>query len=138
VEAKEELDALSKLDMPRGTLDFYREQWTEARAQVQAEEQSAVFERRYRQAVTDRNWFAARDVALELGKAQPASQRVEAMYAEVERLEASAAASRPWSRASAKWRPSSSRATPARPSWPSGSSSRWTRRTGTASTWRSE
>jgi serine/threonine protein kinase len=88
VEAKEELDALSKLDVPRVTLDFYREQWTEARAQVQAEEQSAVFERRYRQAVTDRNWFAARDVALELGKAQPGSPRVAAMYAEVERLEA--------------------------------------------------
>ena len=68
MEAKEELDALSKLDMPRVTLDFYREQWTEARARVQAEEQSAVFERRYRQALTDRNWFAARDVALELGE----------------------------------------------------------------------
>jgi serine/threonine protein kinase len=88
VEAKEELDALSKLDVARVTLDFYREQWTEARNQVQAEEQSAVFERRYRQAVADRDWFAAREVALELEKAQPASPRKAAMYAEVERLEA--------------------------------------------------
>ena len=88
VEAKEELDALSKLDMPRVTLDFYREQWTEARTQIQTEEQNAVFERRYRQAAADRNWFAARDVAMELQKTQPASPRVAAMYAEVERLEA--------------------------------------------------
>ncbi len=87
VEAKEELDALSKLDVARVTLDFYREQWTEARNHIQAEEQSAVFERRYRQAVADRDWFAARDVALELEKAQPASPRTAAMYAEVERLE---------------------------------------------------
>jgi hypothetical protein len=87
VEAKEELDALSKLDVARVTLDFYREQWTEARTQVQTEEQTAVFERRYRQAVADRDWFAAREVALELEKAQPASPRMAAMYAEVERLE---------------------------------------------------
>jgi serine/threonine-protein kinase len=87
VEAKEELDALSQLDVARVTLDFYREQWTEARAQVQTEEQTAVFERRYRQAVADRDWFAAREVALELEKAQPASPRMAAMYAEVERLE---------------------------------------------------
>ena len=87
MEAKAELDALAKLDMPRVTLDFYREQWTEARSHIQAEEQSAVFERRYRQSVADRNWFAARDVALELGKAQPGNPRTAAMYAEVERLE---------------------------------------------------
>ncbi len=87
VEAKEELDALSQLDVARVTLDFYREQWTEARTQIQTEEQNAVFERRYRQAMADRNWFAARDVAMELQKAQPASPRVAAMYAEVERLE---------------------------------------------------
>jgi hypothetical protein len=87
VEAREELDALSKLDVSRVTLDFYREQWTEARNHVQTEEQIAVFERRYHQAVADRDWFAAREVALELEKAQPASPRMAAMYAEVERLE---------------------------------------------------
>ncbi|HEX4960293.1 MAG TPA: serine/threonine-protein kinase [Thermoanaerobaculia bacterium] len=87
VEAKEELDALAKLDVSRVTLDFYREQLAEARAGVQAEEQSAVFESRYRQSLADHNWFAARDVALELEKALPASPRAAAMYAEVERLE---------------------------------------------------
>lgn len=88
VEAKEELDALAKLDMPRITLDFYREQWAEVRKGIQWEEQAAVFERRYRQAVEDHNWFAAREVARELGDAQPGSPRSAAMFAEAERLEA--------------------------------------------------
>jgi serine/threonine-protein kinase len=88
VEAKEELDALSKLDVPRITLDFYREQLAEARAGIQKEEQDAVFARRYRQAVEDHDWFAAREVAQELAKAQPSSPRAASMFAEVERLEA--------------------------------------------------
>jgi tRNA A-37 threonylcarbamoyl transferase component Bud32 len=87
VEAKQELDALGDLDVSRVTLDFYREQLQEARAGVQTEEQTAVFERRYRQALADHNWFAAREVAEEMEKAQPASPRATAMYSEVERLE---------------------------------------------------
>jgi serine/threonine protein kinase len=88
VEAKEELDALSKLDVPRITLDFYREQLAEARAGIQKEEQDAVFARRYRQAVEDHDWFAAREVAQELAKAQPSSPRAASMFAEIGRLEA--------------------------------------------------
>jgi serine/threonine protein kinase len=88
VDAKEELDALAKLDMPRVTLDFYREQLAEARAGIHKEEQDAVFARRYRQAIEDHDWFAARDVAQELGKAQPGSPRATAMYNEIERMEA--------------------------------------------------
>jgi serine/threonine protein kinase len=87
VDAKEELDALARLDVPRVTLDFYREQLAEARAGIHKEEQDAVFARRYRQAIEDHNWFAARDVAQELGKAQPGSPRATAMYGEIERLE---------------------------------------------------
>ncbi len=88
VEAREELDALSKLDVPRVTLDFYREQLAETRAGIQKEEQDAVFARRYRQAVEDHDWFAAREVAMELEKAQPSSPRAASMFAEIERLEA--------------------------------------------------
>lgn len=88
MEAKEELDALAKLDVPRVTLDFYREQWAEARAAIQREEQSAVFERRYRQAIEDHNWSAAREVARDLGEAQPGSPRSAAMFSEAERMEA--------------------------------------------------
>ncbi|HEY4575883.1 MAG TPA: hypothetical protein VIJ26_18025, partial [Thermoanaerobaculia bacterium] len=88
VEAREELDAIAKLDVPRITLDFYREQLAEARAGIQKEEQDAVFARRYRQAVEEHDWFAAREVAQELGKAQPGSPRAASMFAESERLEA--------------------------------------------------
>jgi serine/threonine-protein kinase len=88
VEARDELEALAKLDVPRVTLDFYREQLAEARAGIQREEQDAVFSRRYRLAIEDHNWFAAREVAQELGKAQPGSPRAAALFAEVERLEA--------------------------------------------------
>lgn len=88
VDAREELEALSKLDVPRITLDFYREQLAEARAGIQKEEQDAVFAHRYRQAVEDHNWFAAREVAQDLAKAQPGSPRAASMFAEIERLEA--------------------------------------------------
>ncbi len=88
VEARQELDALAKMDVPRVTLDFYREQWTEARGVIQREEQLAVFERRYREAVEDHRWSAAREVARELGEAQPGNPRSTAMFSEAERLEA--------------------------------------------------
>jgi serine/threonine protein kinase len=87
-EAAEELAALSKLDVPRVTLDVLREQLAEIRSSIRQEEQMAVFERRYRQAVEGHDWFAAREAALELEKAIPASPRAAAMFAEVGRLEA--------------------------------------------------
>lgn len=87
VEAKDELDALARLDIPRVTLDFYREQLTAARAGIQKEEQDAVFARRYRQSIEDHNWSAAREIARELEAAQPSSPRATAMFAEVDRLE---------------------------------------------------
>jgi len=87
VEAKDELDALAKLDIPRVTLDFYREQLAEARAGIHKEEQDAVFARRYRQSVEDHNWSAAREIARELEAAQPSSPRAAAMFSEIDRLE---------------------------------------------------
>jgi serine/threonine protein kinase len=87
VEAKDELEALAKLDIPRVTLDFYREQLAEARAGIHKEEQDAVFARRYRQSVEDHNWSAAREIARELEAAQPSSPRAAAMCSEVDRLE---------------------------------------------------
>ena len=87
VEAKDELDALARLDIPRVTLDFYREQLTAARAGIQKEEQDAVFARRYRQSVEDHNWSTAREIARELEAAQPSSPRATAMFSEVDRLE---------------------------------------------------
>jgi serine/threonine protein kinase len=87
VEARDELEALARLDIPRVTLDFYREQLTEARAGIHKEEQDAVFARRYRQSVEDHDWSAAREIARELEAAQPSSPRAAAMFSEVDRLE---------------------------------------------------
>jgi serine/threonine protein kinase len=88
VEAKEELDALSRLDIPRVTLDFLREQLAEARAGIRWEEAEAVFERRYRQSLQDHNWAAAREVAQEIGQHPQGRRRAEAIFAEIDRLEA--------------------------------------------------
>jgi serine/threonine-protein kinase len=88
VEAQEELDALSRLDMPRVTLDVLREQVAETRTGIQQQEQTAAAERRYRQSIESHDWFAARDAALELKRVVPSSRRAAAMFAEVERLEA--------------------------------------------------
>lgn len=87
VEAKQELDALSRLDVPRVTLDVLRQQLGEVQTSLKQEEQTAVFERRYRQSIESHDWFAAREAALELQTVQPASRRAAAMFAEVERLE---------------------------------------------------
>lgn len=87
-EAAAELDALAKLDVPRVTLDFLREQLAEERARVRREEMEAVFEQRYRKSLADHDWFAAREIARELGAALPASPRAGAMFAEIGRLEA--------------------------------------------------
>ncbi|HSK75819.1 MAG TPA: hypothetical protein VLQ45_05130, partial [Thermoanaerobaculia bacterium] len=88
VEAEEELTALSRLSVPRVTLDFLRERLAQARAGIRQEEQAAVFERRFREGVEARNWHAARDAAYDLGKAVPQSPRPAAMLAEIDRLEA--------------------------------------------------
>ncbi|HKV08102.1 MAG TPA: protein kinase [Thermoanaerobaculia bacterium] len=88
VEAEEELAALSRLSVPRVTLDFLRERLAQARASIRQEEQAAVFERRYREGVEARNWLAAREAVHELGKAVPQSARPASMLAEIDRLEA--------------------------------------------------
>lgn len=88
VEAEEELAALSRLSVPRVTLDFLRERLAQARASIRQEEQAAVFERRYRENVDARNWLAAREAVHDLGKAVPQSARPSAMLAEIDRLEA--------------------------------------------------
>jgi eukaryotic-like serine/threonine-protein kinase len=88
VEAEEELTALSRLDVPRVTLDFCRERLAEVRNRIRQEERVGVFEMRYRDALGDRSWLAAREVAHELGNTVPQSPRTAEMLAEVDRLEA--------------------------------------------------
>lgn len=87
-EAEIELTHLAEVETTRVTLDFYRERVAGARKQHDTEQRSAPFEARYHQAINARDWFTAREVALELGKAVPDNPRSAAMFAEVERLEA--------------------------------------------------
>jgi serine/threonine protein kinase len=87
VEAEGELAALARLDVPRVTLDFYRERLAEVRGKIRQEERVGVLEMRYRDALKDRSWLAAREVAHELGNADPQSRRAAEMLAEVDRLE---------------------------------------------------
>lgn len=86
-EVEREIEQLAALGVARITLDFYRERLDEVRTAIDIEERLLPFERRYREAVHAHDWFGAREVALELEKALPTSQRASAMYAEVERLE---------------------------------------------------
>jgi serine/threonine protein kinase len=87
-EAAAELDALAKLDVPRVTLDFLREKLAEDHERLKREEAEAAFEQRYRQRLAVHDWFAAREIAQELGRELPESSRAASMFAEIGRLEA--------------------------------------------------
>jgi serine/threonine-protein kinase len=87
-EAEAEIGQLASLGVPRLTVDFYRERLAEIRAAAEQDRLTADFDRRYQAAIKAHDWFAARDVALELGREAPSSPRSAAMFAEVERLEA--------------------------------------------------
>jgi serine/threonine protein kinase len=86
-EAEKEIEQLAALGIARVSLDFYRERLQEVRAALALDEQVVPFEQRYRDALHAHDWFAAREVAIELDREVPASRRSAAMYAEVERLE---------------------------------------------------
>jgi serine/threonine-protein kinase len=87
-DAERELEELSRLGLARVTFDFYRERVTEARAQNERQETLGRLEWVYRRHIEERDWFRAREAALELGRALPANPRASEMFAEVERLEA--------------------------------------------------
>jgi serine/threonine protein kinase len=87
VEAEREIERLAGLGVSRMTLDFYRERLAAARSAVEQEQVLAPLEKRYRESLHARDWFAAREVAGELESAAASSPRAAAMFAEVERLE---------------------------------------------------
>jgi serine/threonine protein kinase len=87
VEAEREIERLAGLGVSRMTLDFYRERLAAARSVVEQEQVLAPLEKRYRESLHARDWFAAREVAGELESAAASSPRAAAMFAEVERLE---------------------------------------------------
>jgi eukaryotic-like serine/threonine-protein kinase len=86
-EAEREIEQLAGLGLSNITLDSYRERLREARLAADQERQAAPVEKRYRELLQARDWFAAREAAMEMEAIAPASPRAAAMYAEVERLE---------------------------------------------------
>jgi eukaryotic-like serine/threonine-protein kinase len=86
-EAEREVEQLAGLGLSNITLDSYRERLREARLAADQDRLAAPIEKRYRELVQARDWFAAREAAMEMESLAPASPRAAAMYAEVERLE---------------------------------------------------
>jgi eukaryotic-like serine/threonine-protein kinase len=87
VEAEREIEQLAGLGLSNFTLDSYRERLRDASLAADQERQAAPIEKRYREVLQARDWFAAREAATEMESIAPASPRAAAMYAEVERLE---------------------------------------------------
>jgi eukaryotic-like serine/threonine-protein kinase len=86
-EAEREIEQLAGLGLSNFTLDSYRERLRETRLATDQERQTAPIEKRYREVLQARDWFAAREAAMEMESIAPASPRAAAMYGEVERLE---------------------------------------------------
>ena len=86
-EAEHEIQQLAGLGLSNITLDSYRERLREARSAADQERLAAPIEKRYRELLQARDWFAARDATMEMEGIAPSSPRAAAMYAEVERLE---------------------------------------------------
>ncbi|MEO8504666.1 MAG: protein kinase [Acidobacteriota bacterium] len=86
-EAEKELETLSQLEVTKVTVDFYKTQLDQAKARAAEAATSEGFERRYRQEIDRRNWFAAREVAQEFQRTNPHSPRPAEMFAEISHSE---------------------------------------------------
>jgi hypothetical protein len=87
-DAERLLGEVSLFDLPRVTIDAYRERFQEARNADQLQEKVKSIEWIYRKHVEDKDWFRAREAASDLQRAAPSSQRSAEMFSEIERLEA--------------------------------------------------
>jgi serine/threonine protein kinase len=87
-DAEREIEHLAGLGLSKITLDSYRERLQETRLAADQERLAAPIEKRYRERLHVHDWFGAREAAMDMERAAPASPRTGAMYAEVERLEA--------------------------------------------------
>jgi hypothetical protein len=64
--AAQDLERLAELEVSRVTLDGYRERLREARARAEETATVQVYEARFQQRLGTRDWFGAREVALDL------------------------------------------------------------------------
>jgi hypothetical protein len=70
------------------TADSYRERLAELRASLANSEKLDYLDRCFKDAVRERSWLTAREVAGELERTIPLHPRAAAMFAEIDRLEA--------------------------------------------------
>lgn len=85
-EAERELASLRAANLPRLTLDTYRGQLEEARRLASKTGEIQAFEVSFARHVAAGDWFAAREVALEMEKVLDTHPRLAAMFAEADAL----------------------------------------------------
>ena len=87
-EAEEQMELLSRMDIPKVTVDFLRQRLEEGRRrlrdQVEAEELIALFERH----LEDHDWPNAREAAQRFGQRFAAAERAAELFRQVNDLEA--------------------------------------------------
>jgi len=86
-EAERELADLGRLDVPRVTLDAYRERIDAARATLGTEARSAELARRATTAITAKNFVTARDAAHELVRLPEGAEQGARLLAEIDQAE---------------------------------------------------
>jgi serine/threonine protein kinase len=86
-EAERELADLARLDVPRVTLDAYRERIDAARATLGTEARSAELARRTTNAITAKDFVTARDAAHELVRLPEGAEQGARLLAEIDRAE---------------------------------------------------
>ncbi|HXU29700.1 MAG TPA: protein kinase [Thermoanaerobaculia bacterium] len=86
-EAERELADLGRLDVPRVTLDAYRERIDAARATLGTEARSAELARRAGDAIVAKDFLAARSAAQELSRLAEGGERGAQLLTEIDRAE---------------------------------------------------
>jgi serine/threonine-protein kinase len=87
-EAEARLREIADLQVSKVSLDRLRERLTEARQRHRAVDVATRFEESFRQQLDARNWSAARQVAIEMGRTLPDNDRSSEMLTEISNLQA--------------------------------------------------
>ena len=86
-EAERELERLSASGLAKVSVETYRLRIADIAALAERDAKAHDFERQYKEKVQARDWFAAREVVLEFGRAIPESPRPTLLFNEISRLE---------------------------------------------------
>lgn len=86
-EAARLIDGLSRLDLPKVTLDFLRKRLADTHAKVRDEAEKQAARIRFQRHLESRDWQAARDLAQRFGERFPEGDEAARMFSEVNRRE---------------------------------------------------